>query len=129
MAGVELSDISRVVKKFGRLRTAQFLRPPTLASLVLLESGITNSPPELPNQTYVRTNNYVQGWNIPQLSVSPDRVQGKVVTNIEYAPWVGSFVFQAGIHRNRWPTDRGVMLRNRDQIVRNYQTAIRIALK
>jgi len=129
MASISFDDVSRLKQRFGPIRTAQFLRVPTLSSLVLLEGDITDAPPELPGQTYIRTNNYVQGWNIPKIQTSPSNVTGKVATNIEYAPWVGSAIFQAGIHRNRWPTDRGVMRKNRQQIIRFFQVAIRTALK
>lgn len=54
-------------------------------------------------------------------------VEGKVGNNIGYAPYVGSSMFQAEIHENRWKTDQQALDDEMPNILNDFNRVVAAA--
>ena len=146
-------DQSKLNQAFTRLGTAQMqtiLRRPMEASLLSLESELTDYPGKSTGKMafktakqrryffwalangvitvpYVRTGKLGQSWTW-RIENTASGLRGTVGTNMSYAQWVQAQGTQARIHRGNWLTDYGAVERKRDEIGRRFRDAIRAAL-
>lgn len=72
---------------------------------------------------YRRTGMLGRSWTM-RIDSTVDGIEGRVGTNIVYAPWVQDKDRQAAIHQGRWQTAQDVLERERDWIVRRFQREI-----
>lgn len=85
---------------------------------------------------YVRTNKLDQHYFDEVMTIGSNEIAGVVGNNIVYAPWVvgpdypgeiigGRMKYQAKIHRGRWYTLYGVVLRCQKKIVAYYERMVK----
>lgn len=130
MAGeITIVGADRVIARLGRAKGIDKLRPPMVRAVARLHQDIAVYPPEPRGSSYVRTGTLGRKWTT-KIDQSFNGIEGRVGNNTEYAPLVQSYQFQAWFHRRTgWQTDRQVMDRNRDAIIRDFQQAVRNAIQ
>lgn len=130
MAGeIIIIGADRVIAKLGRVKGIDKLRPPMVRAVARLHQDIAAYPPEPRGSSYVRTGTLGRKW-VTKVDQSLGELSGRVGNNTEYAPLVQNYQFQAWMHRRTgWQTDRQVMDRNRDAIIRDFQQAIKDAIQ
>lgn len=130
MAGeIVIIGADRVIAKLGRVKGIDKLRPPMVRAVARLQTDIAVYPPEPRGSSYIRTGTLGRKWTT-RVDQSAGEISGRVGNNTEYAPLVQSYQFQAWFHkRTGWSTDRQVLDRNRDAIIRDFQQAIRNAIQ
>lgn len=130
MAGeIIIIGADRVIARLGRAKGIEKLRPPMVRAVARLHQDIAVYPPEPSGSNYVRTGSLGRRW-VTNVAQSLGELIGKIGNNLDYAPLVQSNRFQAWFHkRTGWSTDKQVIERNRDAIVRDFQQAIQDALK
>lgn len=130
MAGeITITGVDRVIAKLGRVKGIDKLRPSMVRAVARLHQDIAAYPPEPRGSGYVRTGTLGREWTT-KVDQSLNEISGRVGTKLEYAPLVQNYQFQAWMHRRTgWQTDRQVMDRNRDAIIRDFQQAIRNAIQ
>ena len=130
MAGeITVTGTDRVIALLGRVKGMDKLRPSMVRAVALLHADVATYPPEPRGSSYVRTGTLGRKWTT-RVDQSLGEISGRVGNNTEYAPLVQSYQFQAWMHRRTgWQTDRQVMERNRDAIIRDFQQAIRNAIQ
>lgn len=129
MAGeIVITGTDRVAARLGRAGGIGKLRAPMVRSMARLHQSISVYPPPPKTSKYVRTGTLGRKW-VTNITQSVGEIIGKIGNNTIYAPRVQSHLFQAWFHRRTgWQTDRQVLMRERDAIVRDFQQAIREAL-
>jgi hypothetical protein len=125
---ITIRGVDRRVAKFGRVASLNYLRLPMTRAVARIHDMIKIYPPPIPKSRYKRTGVYGKLWT-KDVDITSEGLQGKVGIQLHYAPYVGSSLLQARVHRGRWLTDRQVVQRNRAAIVRDFQSAIRRALR
>ena len=139
MASIRIEGVKELQAKLGRAGANRTLRDPMHRAVLRLQRDMADYPdrssgelfvgPRQANyKPYIRTGTLGRRWTT-KVSQSGAGVTGKVGNNTEYAPWVQSERFQAGIHRGNWQTDEQVVERNRDRIVGDFQREIDKALE
>lgn len=95
-----------------------------------IERDMKLYPPPPADSTYVRTFVLRKQWTTAPIAGSSKGYAGyKVGTITPYAPWVRSHIFQAAVHRGRWPTDKQVVAANYPTLVRDVNLTVRRALQ
>ena len=145
---IQVRGIDQVVSKFGKLATFTNLRPAMRDSLNNVWSEVAKYPPPpassafpgfksekqrrfffaalrdgLIQVPYRRTGTLGRSWTM-RISSTVDGIEGRVGTNIIYAPWVQDKERQAIIHQGRWQTVQDVLERLTNWIVRRFQREI-----
>jgi len=145
---IQVKGVDRLVSKFGRLATFTNLRPAMSDSLnkVWNELARYPKPPEqgaftgfksekqrrwffaalregLIEVPYRRTGTLGRSWTM-RVSSTVDGIEGRVGTNVVYAPWVQDRDRQAVIHQGRWQTAQDVLEKLQGWIVRRFQREI-----
>ena len=145
MANVEITvaGVDRIVAKLGRVESMRQLAPAMRRAVLRLQRDLQEYPPPRPGSRYVRGRGWADAngvvtrltseqlgkrWTIKVTSSATELV-GRVGNNVSYAPFVQSRQFQARVHQGRWLTDVGAMNRNAEAIVRDFEAAIRDAVK
>lgn len=122
--------IKGVDKLQAKLKSAEdvnrVLRSPMQRSVLRLQRDIAEYPAPPARSTYRRTGTYGRGWST-KVNASSAGLRGIVGTNVPYAPFVGSSMFQARWNRH-WPTDESVASDNENAIVRDFERAIQAEL-
>lgn len=129
MAGeIEITGVDRVVARLGSVKGIEHLRAPMTRGVARLHQSIAVYPPEPQGSSYVRTGSLGRKW-VTKVAQSVGELIGTIGNNLWHAPIVQSQRFQAWMHRRTgWQTDQQVMERERGNIVRDFQQAIKEAL-
>jgi hypothetical protein len=145
---IQVEGIDRVVSKFGRLATFTNLRPAMSDSLNKVWNEVAKYPPPpassafpgfksekqrrfffaalrdgLIQVPYRRTGTLGRSWTT-RIDVTVNSIEGRIGTNIIYAPWVQDKGQQAMIHQGRWQTVQDTLERLTNWIVRRFQREI-----
>lgn len=92
-----------------------------------LQRTMATYPPPPPKSKYRRTGTYGRLWTV-KVEGDSGGLTGKVGIKLNYAPWVGSYRFQAKVHRGRWSTDQQAIQMHRPAIVKDFNSAIKAAI-
>lgn len=128
---VDVQGGDRLIAKLGAMQAIAVLRPPMQRAQYRLQADISDysNVRARRNSKYERTGTLGRSWTVSPIEEFPDGIEGKIGTNLRYAPFVQSKRFQAEIHRGRWHTDAMVMERQRRRILADFRRAITDALK
>lgn len=120
---ITISGVEAAGERLGRLRGIAWALRPMQRAVYLLQNRMANYPAQRAGSSYVRTGTLGRRWTT-QIDETPNKVIGRVGNNTEYAPWVQSRQFQAGIHRGRWQTEQDVAERSATEIAEFFRIAI-----
>lgn len=120
---VTITGVEIVNARLSRLQGMRWAVRPMRRSVLLLQNRMATYPPQRPGSRYVRTGTLGRSWTT-QVQESSERVVGIVGNKVEYAPWVQSARFQAGIHRGRWQTDEQVAGQSRIEIAELFRQGV-----
>jgi hypothetical protein len=127
---LEIKGVDDLLRKLGTIEKVQDkLQPVAQREIRRVRERAQVYPPMLPNQRYVRTFKLRRGW-----ADNVERVQSGLVAratnrNVPYNIYVQGHGTQAGIHRNRWETNKQILERETPAIVRAFDDEITKALK
>lgn len=124
---ISIQGIDNLVAKFGRVQSVKILEPPMQRAVDRLKSTMATYPPRPPKSKYRRTGTYGRLWTV-KVEGDSGGLTGKVGIKLSYAPWVGSYRFQAKVHRGRWSTDQQAIQIHRPAIVKDFNSAIKAAI-
>jgi hypothetical protein len=141
---ISIRGVDRLMAKLGKVQGTQVLLPPTQRAVFRLQRYMAVYPAQRnPKTLYVRGRGWAdkdgrvrrftsehlgKRWTTKVESFG-DGVQGKVGNNASYGPLVQSKKFQAAVHKNWWQTDADAIRDNRKDIVQDFNTSIKAALK
>jgi hypothetical protein len=125
---ISIRGVDRLMVKLGRVQGTRILLPPTQRAVFRLQRYMATYPPAPARSKYKRTGTLGRRWTT-KVESTGDGVIGKVGNNTEYGPLVQSKKFQADVHKNRWQTDADAIRDNRKDIVQDFNTSIKAALK
>lgn len=147
---ISLNGLEAVLKKLGKFATLDILEPPMERSLLKIEEKMKTypSPPASgewaantsPRQKRAffallragrikggRSGTLGRRWT-HAITRTGGGMEGRVGNNVPYAAWVQSARFQARFHQARWQnTDQSVLDSLRDEIIRDFEDALRKA--
>jgi len=128
---ITIQGVDEAIARLGQLGVMNVLEPAMKTSLHRLQYYMAKYPPAPPRSSYRRTGTLGRKWTIavPDIFKAGNELHGKIGILLSYAPFVQSQRFQARIHRNRWRTDQMAMQENQQAIVRDFEQAIRAALR
>lgn len=149
MASITITGIPELLSKLGNVGAIATLRPPMQRGVFRLQAGMAKAPPPIPAGLWAATTTPKQKryffaalkrgevstsrtgsarkWTT-NVSESASGIVGVIGNNANHAPWVWSSSFQAKMHKDRWPTDQGVMDKEQGAIVADFENAIQGAL-
>jgi hypothetical protein len=149
MASITITGIPELMSKLGNVGAIATLRPPMQRGVFRLLAGMAKAPPPIPAGLWAATTTPKQKryffaalkrgkvstsrtgsarkWTT-NVSESASGIVGVIGNNANHAPWVWSSSFQAKMHKDRWPTDQGVMDKEQGAIVADFENAIQGAL-
>lgn len=141
---ISIQGVDRLIAKLGKVQGMQVLLPPTQRAAFRLQRYMAKYPAQRnPKTRYVRGRGWADAsgkvrhftsehlgkrWTT-KVESTGDGVQGKVGNNASYAPYVQSKKLQANVHKKWWQTDADAIRDNRKDIVRDFNAAIKEALK
>lgn len=126
---IKIEGIEELFRKLSNATAVQTLVPPMQRAVLRLQAKLANYPPAPPRSRYRRTGTLGRRWTT-RVEPGAESVTGRVGNNTVYGPLVQSERFQARIHqRTGWQTDRQVIERERENIIRDFQRAIDEALR
>jgi hypothetical protein len=125
---ITVTGVDRLFAKLGRLQGTRILLPPVQRAVIRLQGYMAKYPAPPARSKHRRTGTLGRRWTT-KLETTGDGVIGKVGNNTEYGPLVQSKKFQADVHKNRWQTDADAIRDNRKDIVQDFNTSIKAALK
>lgn len=129
MATIRIEGVDRLMRKLDDLQQVHdILRPPMQRSVMILQAALAKYPTQKQGSPYIRTGTLGRSWTT-RVRTEGGRLVGRVGTKTIYAPFVQSEMFQANIHRGRWQTDVQILERNRNRILRQFESAIERALE
>jgi hypothetical protein len=97
-------------------------------SLYRLQAAMQIYPPPPAESEYRRTGTLGRRWTV-RINHSSGGLSGVVGTNVPYAPYVQSRMFQTAAHRRTgWTTDAQAVQQHEAAIVADFQSAIDRAL-
>jgi len=125
---VTIKGLEPLYKKLGVVAATKILEPPMARSVYRLQAAVQIYPPKPPESSYIRTGTYGRRWTVKVRS-GANGLTGIVGTNVPYAPYVGSRMFQTSAHRRTgWTTDAQAVQQHEAAIVADFQSAIDRAL-
>lgn len=124
---VEVKGVSEAAAKLG-ISPGQVILPSLHRGAFRIEHDMKIYPEPPPDTSYIRTFTLRKQWTTRELT-GAGVIGYRVGTITRYAPWVQSHLFQAAIHRGRWPTDRQVSQANLPALVRDINISVRRALR
>jgi hypothetical protein len=126
---IEIKGMDVLFRKLGTMEKVQDHLEPRMkhwTDTVLNEWH--NYPPPLPNQRYVRTLKLSRGRRTIIQRVANGLVGIARNEGVPYSPWVIKAKTQAGIHRNRWNTDEGMVQKYTPLIQADFDKAVQDAI-
>jgi hypothetical protein len=125
---ISITGLEQLYKKMGNVGATKILEPPMQRAVLRVQRTLQHYPPPPPRSTYVRTGTLGRRW-LTRVKRAGNGVEGRVGTNVRYAPFVQSRVFQTGQHRRTgWTTDAESVRVNEGAIVDDFHNAVRRAL-
>lgn len=145
---LDKDDVKRLVRKLGRVKAVDSLRPAMERSTARLQRGLADypapkrkkQPPKSQKQRYFlrmlaerggipyrRTGNLGRGWTM-DIGEHGDTLEGTVGNNISYGPYVQGETTQAAYHQGTWQTDHDVIFKQSKAIIDDFADAIEDAL-
>jgi hypothetical protein len=118
---MSIEGLDELYEILNMLKGLEYLTPPMRQTVFLLQERISKYPPAKP--TSRRDGTLGKEWTT-KVQLSGDTLEGKVGTNIIYAPWVQSSRFQAWMHKEWWQTDEDVMRASVSDIEHLFNTHI-----
>ena len=125
---ITIKGLDALYRKLGNAAATKTLEPAMQRSVLRIQRVMQLYPPPPPQSTYKRTGTLGRRWTV-KVSRSAGGLSGVVGTNVPYAPYVQSRMFQASQHRRTgWETDAGAVQLNEGEIVADFQMAVDRAL-
>ena len=125
---ITIKGLDPLFRKFGNVVAVKTLEPPMWRSVYRVQATMQVYPPQPADSTYIRTTTYGKRW-LARVKSASNGVTGTVGTNVPYAPYVGSRMFQTAAHRQTgWATDASAIQQHEPAIVADFQSAIDRAL-
>jgi len=133
---LEIKGMDKLSKELGRIGTEikPALVQATRRAILYVHSEVPPYPPPPPLSTYRRTEK--MGASIStEVRELGSTIVGVIGTPIVYAPWVisdqavGKRGPQAWMHKGRWWTLQGVVMKAKDVIVKIYEQAVHDLIK
>ena len=125
---VKIEGVDRLVAKLGQVVSFNLLSHPMERGLREIQAALQDYPVQRVPRTYTRTGGLVRHWTI-RMYATNNTLSGVVGNNIEYAPYVQNFKFQAQVHKRTWlVTDKVALERYRPGIVAAFQRTINLDL-
>lgn len=150
---IQVRGVDQLVLKLGRLVAFTNLRPAMTESLNKVWGDLAKYPHRPTSGTfagfksekqrrwffaalreglievpYRRTGTLGRSWTM-RIDSTMDGIEGRIGTNIVYAPWVQDRDRQAAIHQGRWQTAQDVLEKLKDWIVRRFNSQIKRLLE
>lgn len=125
---VKIEGVDELVQRFGNLQMHNILRAPMSWGLLEIQAALQEYPVARPNSNYIRTTRLGKAWT-HRIYTEPGAIYGVVGNNVEYAPFVQNYQFQAKVHKRRWLTDKAAVTQFRPGIVADFQRTIQRALE
>lgn len=126
---ITIKGLDEAVAKLERLGIAKALEPAMYKAVLRLEARMKDYPAPPRLSRYIRTGTLGRRWT-HEVTRSGNAIRGKVGNNASYGPWVQSKRFQTRVHRNTgWITDEQAIQEETQNIVRDFEQAIREALR
>lgn len=126
---IEVRGVKEAASRLN-LKPVEVVLPALHRGAFRIERDMKLYPAPPPDSKYVRTFVLRKQWTTAPIAGSNASYAGyKVGTITPYAPWVQSHLFQAKVHRGRWPTDQQVASRNMPGLVRDVNLTVRRALQ
>ena len=126
---IRITGVEEVNARLDRLKGIDWAVTPMNQSVLRLQERLALYPPKRAGSTYVRTGVLSKEWTTKVQQEGSTRVTGTVGNAVEYAPWVQSRNFQAGIHRGRWKTEADIAEEETQNIVNFFRAAIERATR
>lgn len=120
---ITVTGIAETNLRLDKLKGMGWAVRPMRQATTLPQERMARYPSQSAGSRYVRTGTLGRRWTT-QIDETPNKVIGRVGNNTEYAPWVQSRQFQAGVHRGRWQTEQDVAERSAREIVEFFRIAI-----
>jgi len=125
---VKITGLDPLYRKLGNLAATKMLEPPMARAVYRLQAAMQVYPPAPAGSSYTRGGTYGRRWTV-KINRGSNGLTGIVGTNVPYAPYVGSRMFQTAQHRaTGWQTDAGAVQANEGAITADFQSAIDRAL-
>lgn len=123
---INVPEVAGALSRYPELARPEYQQA-TTASLLLFVPIMADYPPEPPNSTYRRTGTLGRLWTAaqPEWRPLPSGFEGSIGNATPYAMWVEGDDTQARIHRGRWPTPKIAERRTRQQVIAQYQAAVK----
>jgi len=122
---IEIEGIEKALSRLDERKVRREMNNAMRDVVNKVHHDITDYPPELPNQVYVRKGSGGLGGSFTtKVKTSLRSVKGIVGSVLGYVPWVVSDAFQASIHRGRWKTDRQVLEKNAKYFEKRLRAAV-----
>lgn len=126
---IKIEGVDELFRKLSNATAVQTLVAPTQRAVLRLQAAMADYPPAPPRSRYRRTGTLGRRWTT-RVEPGAESVTGTAGNNTVYGPLVQSERFQTRIHqRTGWQTDRQVIERERENIIRDFQRAIDEALR
>ena len=122
---IRVKGLDRLTKKLGRLATAKLLLPTYQEAVKDLQRDMMEYPHAKSGSKYKRKNRLKGSWT-SKAYIYKKRPEGRVGTNVKYAPYVQSATKQANVHKQLWRkhTDAYVLGQRSRTIINNLQSDI-----
>lgn len=120
---ISITGIEDVELRLNRLTGVGWAVRPMRQATLFVQERMARYPQQRAGSLYVRTGTLGRTWTT-SVEETPNTVTGRVGNRTEYAPFVQSRQFQAGVHRGRWQTEMDVLERNQREIVDYFRRAI-----
>lgn len=125
---IEVKGVTEAAVKLN-MEPVQVILPALHRGALRIEHDMKLYPEPPPDSRYIRTFVLRKQWTTAPMTGGGKYFAGyRVGTATVYAPWVQSHLFQATVHRGRWPTDKQVASRNQPALVRDVNITVRQAL-
>lgn len=125
---IEIKGLDKLYKKLDAAAATKTLEPPMQRSVLRLQRSMQVYPPPPAHSLYRRTGTYGKRMTT-KIDRSGNGLVGRVGSNLYYAPFVGSNMFQTIWHRRTgWTTDLQAVEQNEAEILADFAAAIDRAL-
>ncbi len=125
---IKIEGVNQLVQKLGSVAGFRYLEAPMERGLREIQAALQEYPVARATSSYTRTGRLGKAWTV-RIYREPNGLYGVVGNNVEYAPLVQNYQFQASVHKRRWLTDKAAVERYKAGIVADFQRVINRALE
>jgi hypothetical protein len=130
VVGVEAVNrrLNNIQRRLDTSDSGSTLRRVMNRAVLRIQAGMMEYPRQRAGSSYVRTGTLGRRWTTA-IETDGNDLLGKVGNNTEYGPFVQSEMYQAGVHKAIWQTDRTVLERERPTIVGEFARLLGDAIR